>query len=110
MYLCGFVCSDVFGCLLQGYQLEARGYVIYSSRALPEHEENKSHNYELKADKRLIFTLARIPRDAKIPLLFIFLLFFNTPCWDWWHSNVSRLFSYVSFSKSHLKLVLRSEW
>ena len=53
-------------------------------------------------------------RDAKIhwrkmPLLFIFLLFFNTPCWHWWHSQVSQLFNYVSFSKSHFKLVVRSE-
>ena len=30
--------------------------MIYSPRALPE--GNKSHNHELKADKRLIFTLA----------------------------------------------------
>ena len=44
-----------------------------------------------------------------MPLLFIFLLFFNTPCWHWWHSQVSRLFNYVSFSKSHFKLVVRSE-
>ena len=26
------------------------------------HEENKSHKHELKADKRLIFTLVRIPQ------------------------------------------------
>ena len=44
-----------------------------------------------------------------MPLLFIFLLFFNTPCWYWWHSQVSRLFNYVGFSKSHFKLVVRSE-
>ena len=46
----------------KGYRPEARGYVIYSPRARPRarHEGNKSHNHELKADKRLIFTLARI--------------------------------------------------
>ena len=44
-----------------------------------------------------------------MPLLFIFLLFCNTPCWHWWHSQVSWLFNYVSFSKSHFKLVVRSE-
>ena len=44
-----------------------------------------------------------------MPLLFIFPLFFNTPCWYWWHSQVSRLFNYVSFSKSHFKLVVCSE-
>ena len=44
-----------------------------------------------------------------MPLLFIFLLFFNTPCWHWWHSQVPRLFNYVSFSKSHFKLVVCSE-
>ena len=44
-----------------------------------------------------------------MPLLFIFVLFFNTLSWHWWHSQVSRLFNYVSFSKSHLELVVRSE-
>ena len=37
--------------------------MIYSPRALPE--GNKSHNDELKADKRLIFTLARIPQGMQ---------------------------------------------
>ena len=32
-----------------------------------------------------------------MPLLFIFLLFCNIPCWHWWHSQVSWLFNYVSF-------------
>ena len=55
--------------LCKGYRPSARGYVIYSARALPEG------------------ALARIPQgmqkytEEKIPLLFIFLLFFNTPCW-----------------------------
>ena len=44
---------------------------------------------------------------SKMPLLFIFLLFFNTPCWHWWDSQVSRLFNYVSFLKLHFKLVVR---
>ena len=43
----------------QGYQPEARGYVVYSPRALPE------AHHELKADKRLIFTLARIPQGMQ---------------------------------------------
>ena len=43
-----------------------------------------------------------------MPLLFIFLLFFHTPCWHWWHSQVSRLFNYVSFSKSHFKLAVNA--
>ena len=47
----------------KGYRPEARGYVIYSPRALPE--GNKSHNHELKADKRLIFTFARIPQGMQ---------------------------------------------
>ena len=72
------------------YRPEARGYVIYSPRALPEgaatHEGNESHNHELKADKWLIFTLARIPQGmqkytVEKYLLFFFLLFFSTPCW-----------------------------
>ena len=37
--------------------------MIYSPRALPE--GNKSHNPELKADKWLIFTLARIPQGMQ---------------------------------------------
>ena len=41
----------------KGYRPEARGYVIYSPCALPE-----GNNHELKDDKRLIFTLARIPQ------------------------------------------------
>ena len=49
--------------LCKGYRPEARGYVIYSPRALPE--GNKSHNHELKDDKRLIFTLARIPQGMQ---------------------------------------------
>ena len=86
--------------------------MIYSPRAM--HEGNKSHNHELKADKRLIFTLARIPQGmqntlTKMPLLFIFLLFVNTPYWHWWHSQLSRLFNYISFSKSHFKLVVCNE-
>ena len=52
----------------KSYRPEARGYVIYSPRALPEgatHEGNESHNHELKADKWLIFTLARIPQEMQ---------------------------------------------
>ena len=41
--------------LRKGYRPEARGYVIYY----------KSHNHELKADKRLIFTLRRIPQGMQ---------------------------------------------
>ena len=37
--------------------------MIYSPRALPE--GNESHNHELKADKWLIFTLARIPQGMQ---------------------------------------------
>ena len=44
--------------LCKGYRPEARGYVIYS----PHAQGNKSHIPELKADKRLIFALARIPQ------------------------------------------------
>ena len=49
--------------------IEARGHVIYSPRALPEgnatHEGDKSHDHELKADKRLIVTVARIPQGMQ---------------------------------------------
>ena len=98
----------------KGYRPEARGYVIYSPRPRATHEGNKSHNQELKTDQRLIFTLARIPQgmqkyiDEKCLHCSSF-FFFNTPCWHWWHSQVPRLFNYVSFSKSHFKLVVRSE-
>ena len=42
--------------------------MIYFPRALrprATHEGNKSYNHELKADKRLIFTLARIPQGLQ---------------------------------------------
>ena len=51
---------------------KARGYVMYSPRASASGRErspratqegNKSHNQELKADNRLIFTLTRIPKE-----------------------------------------------
>ena len=83
--------------------------MIYSPRALPE--GNKSHNHELKADKRLIFTLARIQGKQKYTeekcLYCSSFLFLNTPCWYWWDSQVSRLFNYVSLLKSHFELVVR---
>ena len=47
----------------KGNRPEARGYVIYSPRAT--HEGNKSHDNELKAYKRLIFTMARIPQGMQ---------------------------------------------
>ena len=62
--------------LCKGYRPEARSYVIYSPRALrprATHEGNKSHNHELKADKRLIFTLARFPEM----LCFVLLIFLS---------------------------------
>ena len=49
--------------LFKGYWPEARGYVFYSP--LASHKGNKSHNHELKADKQLIFTLARIPQGMQ---------------------------------------------
>ena len=48
-------------------------------------------------------------RGYVMPLLLIFFLFFNTPSWHWWYSQVSRHFNYVSFSKSNFKLVFRRE-
>ena len=70
------------------------------------HEGNKSHNHELKADKRLIFTLARIPQgmqkyiDEKW-LYSSFFCFLTLHAGTSWDSQVSRLFNYVSFSKLH---------
>ena len=71
------------------------------ARGRRTHEGNKSHNHELKADKRLIFHWRGFLKGCKntlkkIALLFIFFLFFNTLCWHWWDSQVSRLFNYVS--------------
>ena len=37
--------------------------MIYSPQAT--HEGSKSHNHELKANNRLIFTLTRIPQGAQ---------------------------------------------
>ena len=77
------------------------------------HEGNKSHNHELRADKWLIFTLARIPQGMQKYIdekcLYCSFFFCNTPRWHWWDSQVSRLFNYVSFLKQHFELVVRSE-
>ena len=51
--------------LRKGYRPSARGYVIFSPRALPSDEGNKSQNHELKGDKGLIFTLRRIPQGMQ---------------------------------------------
>ena len=46
-----------------GYRPERRGYVIYSSRARGIHHITPS----LQADKRLVFTSARIPQGTGVP-------------------------------------------
>jgi len=97
------VIQNVLVSLDKSYRPKVRVYVFYSPRAFLE--GNKSHNYELKADKRVIFTLARIPQgmqkysEDKRPLFFIFLLFFHTPCWHWWDSQISRLVNYIKSFK-----------
>ena len=53
IHLCAYYMICVIGEVIsKGYRPEARGYV----RPRATHEGNKSHNHELKADKRLIFT------------------------------------------------------
>ena len=77
-------------------------------------EGNKSHNHELKANKRLIFTLARIPQgmqkyiDEKCLYCSSFFCFWTL------HAGTGGIHRFlgcliVSFSKSHFKLVVRSE-
>ena len=84
------------------YRPEARGCVIYSPRALPE------------GAPWLIFTLARIPQgmqkyiDEKCLYCSSCFCFLNTPCWRWWHSQVSRLFNYVSLSKLYFAVNARN--
>ena len=61
--------------LCKGYRPEARSYVIYSPRALrprATHEGNKSHNHELKADKRLIFYIGEVSGDVMFCFVNIF--------------------------------------
>ena len=41
---------------------------------------------------------------------FFSLFFLNILCWHWWYQQGSRLFNYVSFLKSHVELVVRSEF
>ena len=71
----------------------------------------KSHNHELKADKRLIFTLRRIPQgmqkyiDEKCLNPSSFFCFLRLHA----GTGTSRLFNYFSFSKLHFELVVRSE-
>ena len=76
--------------------------MIYSPRALPE------------GAPWLIFTLARIPQgmqkyiDEKCLYCSSCFCFLNTPCWRWWHSQVSRLFNYVSLSKLYFAVNARN--
>ena len=65
------------------------------------HEVNKSHNHELKADKRLIFTLMRIPQEmhkyTEEKCLYCSSFFcFSTP-----HAGTGGI------HKSHFELVVR---
>ena len=74
------------------------------------HEGNKSHNHELKGDKRLIFTLARISQgmqkcfDEKCLYCSFFFCFLTLHAGTGGiPAQVSRLFNYVSFLKSHFE-------
>ena len=79
------------------------------------HEENKSHNHEMKADKRLIFTVARIPQgmqkyiDEKCLYRSSFFGFWTLHAGTGGIQNFLGFFMYVGFSKSYFKVVLRSE-
>ena len=59
----------------------------------------ESHNHELKADKWLVFTLARIPQGMQ--------KYIDEKCL--YCSQVPQLSNFVSFSKSHFELVVRSK-
>ena len=101
----------------KGYRSKARGYVIYSPRALPKGAArgqrtrgNKSHNHGMGADKRLIFTLARIPQGIQKYIDEKCLYCSSFFCFLILHAGtggipaqVSRLFNYVSFLKSHFE-------
>ena len=72
------------------------------------------YNPELRADKRVIFTLARFPQGCqkklkKMPLLFTFLLFSTFHDGTRGIKQSSLLFNYVKFSKSHFELIVRSD-
>ena len=63
-----FLGGDNSSKLCKGYRPSACGYVIYSPRMFSPralHEGNKSYNHKLKADKRVIFTLTRIPQGMQ---------------------------------------------
>ena len=51
--------------ICKNYRPEARGYVIYSRQRTRAINHITGHNQELKAVKRLIFTLARIPQEMQ---------------------------------------------
>ena len=59
---------------------------------------------DVKKKKKI--TLKENASTVQISLVF----FFNILCWHWWYQQGSRLFNYVSFSKSHVELVVHSEY
>ena len=87
--------------------------MFYSPRALPQ--GNKSHNHELKADKWLIFTLARIPQGMQkyIDEKCLYCSFFF--CFLTLHAGTGGIHKFFGFlimlvSQLHFELVVRSEY
>ena len=95
--------------LRKGYRPEARGYVIYSPRVLPE----GAHNHELKADKWLIFTLARIPQGIQKYSEEKFLYCSSFFCFSMLHAGTRGIHKFLGllimliFLKLHFELVVR---
>ena len=77
------------------------------------HEGSKSHNHELKADKRLIFTLARIPQGMQKHTEEKCLYCSSFVCFSTFHAFTGGIHKFVGFLimlvflKLHFELVVR---
>ena len=92
--------------------------MIYSPRVLPEGAARGQHTRginHITTSSRPINGLFLHWRGflkgckntlKKNSCIVLFLLFYNTPCWHEWDSQVSRPFNYVNFLKSHFELVV----
>ena len=76
------------------------------------HEGNESHNHELKTDKWLIFTLARIPQGMQKYTEEKFLYCSSFFCFSTLHAGTSGIHKFLGllimliFLKSHFELVV----
>ena len=74
------------------------------------HEGNKSHNHELKADKWLIFSLARIPQGIQKYTEEKFLYCSSFFCYSTLHAGTSGIHKFLGLLKDHFTVVGKVTW